>query len=121
MASIAFNLNAVAAKDFRHDLREAEIAMSKTGSSEGKVVQIKDRAAVIEAKTKPMGELLSRVCQTAGNRLESVAREVFDNLDDVLFDLAEKAASNASQVEFFDGMREPVPYTHLTLPTICSV
>lgn len=106
MASIAFNLNAVAAKDFRHDLREAEIAMSKTGSSEGKVVQIKDRAAVIEAKTKPMGELLSRVCQTAGNRLETVAREVFDNLDDVLFDLAEKAASNASQVEFFDGMRE---------------
>ncbi|MGB4858380.1 MAG: DUF1631 domain-containing protein [Dokdonella sp.] len=80
--------------------------MSTSASNDGKVVQLKERTAAREAKAKPMGELLGRVCQTVISRLETVARDVFDNVDDVLFDLAEKAASNASQVEFFDGMRE---------------
>ncbi len=80
--------------------------MSTSASNEGKVVQLNERTAAREAKAKPMGELLDRVCQTVTSRLETVARNVFDNVDDVLFDLAEKAPSNASQVEFFDGMRE---------------
>jgi len=36
----------------------------------------------------------------------NLVAELLDNVDDTLFDLAEKAESNASQTEYFDGMRE---------------
>ncbi|MEO6077004.1 MAG: DUF1631 domain-containing protein [Dokdonella sp.] len=80
--------------------------MSTSSSNERNVVRFNERTAGREPAAKPMGDLLDRVCKTVISRLETVIRSVFDNVDDVLFDLAEKAASNASQVEFFDGMRE---------------
>lgn len=81
--------------------------MNTGTSNNGMVVPIKERtAARASATNKPMGELLRRVHGTAAARIELALREVFDNLDDVLFDLAEKAASNALQVQYFDGMRE---------------
>lgn len=80
--------------------------MSTSASKDVKVVHLKERTAAREPTAKPMGDLLDRVCKTVASRLETVVRSVFDNVDDVLFDLAEKAASNSSQVDFFDGMRE---------------
>ena len=80
--------------------------MSTSASKDVKVVQLKERTAAREPIAKPMGDLLDRVRKTVTSRLETVVRSVFDNVDDVLFDLAEKAASNSSQVDFFDGMRE---------------
>ena len=77
------------------------------GPNNGTVVPLKERSAArVTAANKPMGELLRRVHGTSINRLEIALRSVFDNLDDVLFDLAEKAPSNAMQVQYFDGMRE---------------
>ncbi len=52
------------------------------------------------------GELLGSVRSIASRNLQGLTAMLFDNLDDALFDLAEKAASNALQVEYFDGMRE---------------
>ena len=81
--------------------------MNTGRSDNGKVVPLKERStALLTAANKPMGELLRRVHSTSINRLEIALRSVFDNVDDVLFDLAEKAPSNAVQVQYFDGMRE---------------
>ncbi|WP_297899253.1 DUF1631 domain-containing protein [Metallibacterium sp.] len=52
------------------------------------------------------GELMNSVRTIASRNLQGLIAMLFDNLDDALFDLAEKAASNALQVEYFDGMRE---------------
>lgn len=80
----------------------------KTGSSnDGRVVPLKERAGPGgPIGRKPMGELLRGLHGTSASQLETALRGVFDNLDDVLFELAEKAASNAVQVQYFDGMRE---------------
>ncbi|MET0332534.1 MAG: DUF1631 domain-containing protein [Dyella sp.] len=52
------------------------------------------------------GELLEAVRQIAASRLPPLLGGLFDNLDDALFDLAEKAESNAAQTHYFDGMRD---------------
>lgn len=76
-------------------------------SSDNKVVHLKERQPNSPgASGERLGDLLKRVRSIALARLEAAVRSVFDNLDDVLFDLAEKAASNAVQVQYFDGMRE---------------
>lgn len=52
------------------------------------------------------GELLEAVRQIAASRLPALLGGLFDNLDDALFDLAEKAENNAAQTHYFDGMRD---------------
>ncbi len=54
----------------------------------------------------PLGDLLGNVRSIAARHLQVLTGNLFDSIDDALFDLAEKAASNALQVEYFDGMRE---------------
>ena len=39
-------------------------------------------------------------------RVNGLVSTLFENVDDALFHLAERAESNAMQVQFFDGMRE---------------
>jgi hypothetical protein len=39
-------------------------------------------------------------------RVNGLVSTLFENVDDALFHLAERAESNAVQVQFFDGMRE---------------
>ena len=68
----------------------------------GKIVPIATRRDTLE---RP-GELLGAVRSTVTRHLQSLGSSLFDSIDDALFDLAEKAASNALQVEYFDGMRE---------------
>ena len=46
------------------------------------------------------------VRSTALNHAQKLASALFENVDDALFDLAEKAESNAVQTQYFDGMRE---------------
>lgn len=69
-----------------------------------KIVPLAQRQA---QKTGPeVGELLKKCLKTAYRRLESRIAALFENLDDALFDMAEKADSNALQTKYFDGMRE---------------
>ena len=52
------------------------------------------------------GELLNAVRGIAGRRLQLCLGNLFEQVDDALFDLAEKAENNAAQMHYFDGMRE---------------
>ncbi|MBU6247875.1 MAG: DUF1631 family protein [Xanthomonadaceae bacterium] len=52
------------------------------------------------------GELLHAVRDNASRRLQQLLGNMFEQVDDALFDLAEKAENNAAQIHYFDGMRE---------------
>ena len=69
-----------------------------------KVVDIASRAA--ETNHDHVGGLLVAVREMTLKATANLVAELLDNVDDTLFDLAEKAESNASQTEYFDGMRE---------------
>ena len=53
-----------------------------------------------------VGELVDAVRAIAGKHLSQCASNMFEHVDDALFDLAEKAENNAAQTRYFDGMRE---------------
>ncbi|HRQ64872.1 MAG TPA: DUF1631 domain-containing protein [Xanthomonadaceae bacterium] len=53
-----------------------------------------------------MADLHKRIHACAIPRLAALVRETLDAVDDALFDMAEKANSNAEQARYFDGMRE---------------
>ena len=69
-----------------------------------KVVEIGARAS--ENGHEHVGGLLVTVREMTLKETGNLVAELLDNVDDTLFDLAEKAESNASQTEYFDGMRE---------------
>lgn len=52
------------------------------------------------------GDLLNAVRSIASRRLQQYIGNMFEHVDDALFDLAEKAENNAAQMHYFDGMRE---------------
>ena len=52
------------------------------------------------------GDLLNAVRSIATRRLQQYVGNMFEHVDDALFDLAEKAENNAAQMHYFDGMRE---------------
>src|SRR5690348_4530242 len=70
---------------------------------DNKVVELTGRG---DPRTERVGELLGGVRALALKRSHDLASTLLDNVDDALFDLAEKAESNAAQTQFFDGMRE---------------
>ncbi|MGA0588542.1 DUF1631 domain-containing protein [Dyella sp. KRB-257] len=53
-----------------------------------------------------LGALVHAVRDTASRRLQGLLGNMFEHVDDALFDLAEKAENNAAQMHYFDGMRE---------------
>lgn len=59
-----------------------------------------------DPRNERMGDLLTAVRGIGAKRLQQLAGSMFENVDDALFDLAEKAESNAVQTQYFDGMRE---------------
>ncbi|MGA9423218.1 MAG: DUF1631 domain-containing protein, partial [Rhodanobacteraceae bacterium] len=71
-----------------------------------KVVDLQEHRTAQTEGGDRLGELLRKVRNTAQNRLSGLVSTLFENVDDALFDLAEKAESNAVQTRFFDGMRE---------------
>ncbi|TAN05545.1 MAG: DUF1631 domain-containing protein [Rhodanobacteraceae bacterium] len=69
-----------------------------------KVVDITSR--VSDGGHDHVGGLLVAVREMTLKETGNLVAELLDNVDDTLFDLAEKAESNASQTDYFDGMRE---------------
>ncbi|HEX5305447.1 MAG TPA: DUF1631 domain-containing protein [Dyella sp.] len=53
-----------------------------------------------------LGGLVHSVRDMASRRLQALLGNMFEHVDDALFDLAEKAENNAAQMHYFDGMRE---------------
>lgn len=69
------------------------------------VVDLQQRQPAGNA-TDRLGDLLKLVRSVALKRINALVGTLFENVDDALFDLAERAGSNAIQTEYFDGMRE---------------
>lgn len=65
-----------------------------------------DLSQRLDPRSDRVGALLVSVRGLATKRLHALASNMFENIDDALFDLAEKAENNAAQTQFFDGMRE---------------
>ncbi len=72
-------------------------------SEPSNVVDLSQR---LDPRSERVGALLVTVRGLATKRLHALASNMFENIDDALFDLAEKAENNAAQTQFFDGMRE---------------
>ncbi|HEX7111090.1 MAG TPA: DUF1631 family protein, partial [Mizugakiibacter sp.] len=72
-------------------------------TSGSKVVDLSQRQ---DPRNERLGDLLLSVRGIALKRLHALIGTLFDNVDDALFDLAEKAENNAAQTQYFDGMRE---------------
>ncbi len=70
-----------------------------------KIVDLQQRQASLAGSDR-LGELLRSVRGTALKRIQGLVNTLFENIDDALFDLAEKAENNAAQTQYFDGMRE---------------
>jgi hypothetical protein len=71
-----------------------------------KIVDLQQRQASQSAGTDRVGELLKLVRTTALKRVNGLVSNLFENIDDALFDLAEKAENNTVQTGYFNGMRE---------------
>lgn len=74
----------------------------KEANEPSKVVSLSQRQESVER----VGDLLGAVRAIAGRRLQLLLANMFEHVDDALFDLAEKAENNAAQMHYFDGMRE---------------
>jgi len=72
-------------------------------SDSSRVVNLSQR---LDPTSERVGELLSAVRGIANKRLQQWIGNMFEHVDDALFDLAEKAENNAAQMHYFDGMRE---------------
>jgi Protein of unknown function (DUF1631) len=80
------------------------IPSDQQGDADKKVVDFASR--VPENAQDHVGGLLVAVREMTLGETASLLGQLLDNVDDTLFDLAEKAESNANQTEYFDGMRE---------------
>jgi hypothetical protein len=70
------------------------------------VVDIAQRQQGAAGGGDRLGDLLKLVRGISQKRINGLVSTLFENVDDALFDLAERAGSNAIQTEYFDGMRE---------------
>ena len=66
-----------------------------------------------QAPADRLGDLLKLVRGVSLKRINALVGTLFENVDDALFDLAERAGSNSVQTEYFDGMREIRRKRHL--------
>jgi len=82
--------------------------MTNPPTDSNKVVDLQTRQASTQTLSSGdrLGELLRGVRATALKRLQALVSTLFENIDDALFDLAEKAENNAVQTVYFDGMRK---------------
>ncbi|NII11475.1 DUF1631 domain-containing protein [Oleiagrimonas sp. C23AA] len=67
---------------------------------------IVDLSRRTDPRNERIGALQVRVRDLARQKLQGLCATMFENADDALFDLAEKAENNAAQTQYFDGMRE---------------
>ncbi|WP_298187132.1 DUF1631 domain-containing protein [uncultured Pseudomonas sp.] len=67
------------------------------------------KAAPEQSPTSPVGRLpvaLTNVRDKAAQQLKAALQALFDNADDTLFEMADRATSNAEQNAFFEAMRD---------------
>lgn len=76
-----------------------------TAAKDPNVVDLQQRQTIGSGSDR-LGDLLKLVRGISLKRINGLVGTLFENVDDALFDLAERAGSNAIQTEFFDGMRE---------------
>ncbi|MFI8745054.1 DUF1631 domain-containing protein [Pseudomonas sp. NPDC077186] len=68
-----------------------------------------NKAAAEQSPTSPVGRLpvaLIQVRDKAAQQLKQSLQSLFDNADDTLFEMADRATSNAEQNAFFEAMRD---------------
>jgi hypothetical protein len=70
------------------------------------VISINDRDAVAPAASPRRAQLLGSARECAARLLGEAFRQLLERADDVLFEFAEKAETNAQQSLYFDAMRE---------------
>lgn len=75
----------------------------KEANESSNIVNLSQR---LDPSTSRGGDLLNAVRNIASRRLQVYIGNMFEHVDDALFDLAEKAENNAAQMHYFDGMRE---------------
>ena len=76
--------------------------------TDAKVVHL-NQVAAAQTPTSPAGRLpvaLIQVRDKAAQQLKQALQGLFDNADDTLFEMADRAASNAEQNAFFEAMRD---------------
>jgi hypothetical protein len=71
----------------------------------GKVVEL-SRAERGDGPSRESMRAMPILRGIAQKRISALAQQLFNGVDDALFDLAERAANNQNQARFFDGMRE---------------
>jgi hypothetical protein len=69
------------------------------------IVDLSQRQPLATVSGHP-GGLLKLVQGVALKRIDALINTLFENIDDALFDLAEKAENNADQTGYLDGMRD---------------
>ncbi|WAJ38427.1 DUF1631 domain-containing protein [Pseudomonas sp. GOM7] len=68
-----------------------------------------NKAAAAQSPTSPVGRLpvaLIQVRDKAAQQLKQNLQSLFDNADDTLFEMADRATSNSEQNAFFEAMRD---------------
>ena len=68
-----------------------------------------NKATAEQSPTSPVGRLpvaLIQVRDKAAQQLKQSLQSLFDNADDTLFEMADRATSNAEQNAFFEAMRD---------------
>ena len=75
-------------------------------NASNKVVDLQQHQANQNNAGDRVGELLKLVRGTALKRIQGLVNTLFENIDDSLFDLAEKAETTAVQTRYFIGMRD---------------
>lgn len=70
------------------------------------VIDLQQRHADARLEQEQIGHLLAAIRNLALGRMTGRLEALFENVDDALFDMAEKAESNMLQTHYFDGMRE---------------
>ncbi|UTW06721.1 DUF1631 domain-containing protein [Pseudomonas benzenivorans] len=76
--------------------------------TDAKVVHL-SKVAPEQSPTSPLGRLpvaLIQVRDKAAQQLKQALQALFDNADDTLFEMADRATSNAEQNSFFEAMRD---------------
>jgi hypothetical protein len=77
--------------------------------NDGKVVPLNKAAAEQAASSAPLARLpvvLLQVRDKAAQQLKHALQALFDNADDTLFEMADKAQNNVDQNNFFEAMRD---------------
>lgn len=81
-------------------------AVPMSNNDTAPVIDLQQRHADARLEQEQIGHLFAATRNLALGRISDRLEALFENVDDALFDMAEKAESNMLQTHYFDGMRE---------------